>query len=58
MIILGAANHDLGRKEKKLPEALEQTFLARLPKEAMLQGEKEWHSPDLIAVPPLITFVA
>lgn len=41
MIILGAANNHLGRKEKKLPEALEQTFLARLPKEAMLQREKE-----------------
>lgn len=52
-----------GKKKKKktqqtqLLEALEQTSLASLPTEAMLQ-EKKWHSTDLIAVPPLITYVA
>lgn len=40
MIILGAANNDLGREEKQLPEALAQPFLASLPTEAMLQEEK------------------
>lgn len=40
MIFLDAANNDLGRKRNKLPEALEQTFLASLPTEAVLQREK------------------
>lgn len=44
-------------KKKILPEASEQTFLAILPTEAVLQRE-ECHSSDLIIVPLLITYVA
>lgn len=40
MIILETTNNDLGREKKKLPKASEQTFLASLPTEAMLQREK------------------
>lgn len=57
MIVLDAAHHNIGGKKKILPEASEQTFLAILPTEAVLQRE-ECHSSDLIIVPLLITYVA
>lgn len=41
MIVLDAAHHNIGGEKKKiLPEASEQTFLAILPTEAVLQREE------------------
>lgn len=41
MLVLAVVNNDLGREKKiKLPEASEQTFLASLPTETVLQREK------------------